>query len=382
MSTHCRRRRSNRLAPPSGDTGTPMARPVHSDARAIGELSPLAPLSPAEIWTAWRLRWKRRRLLLRALRKRGQLRPLADRTAAIRPADILGLATVRNEALRLPYFLDHHRRLGVGHFLIVDNGSDDGTVEMLRGQPDVSLWSTGDSYKLSRFGMDWLTWLQIRHAHGHWCLTLDADEILIYPYWETRDLRALTERLDAEGRESFGAVMLDMYPEGRLSDREYRAGEDPFATLAWFDGGNLIVQVQPRMRNLWIQGGVRARLFFRAGPRRGPTLNKVPLVRWNRRFAYVNSTHAALPRRLNRVYDETGGEALSGVLLHTKFLPVAPGKAAEEKQRAEHFANSAQYDAYYDSLVADPVLHCAASTRLTGWRQLEAMGLMSRGGWI
>lgn len=332
--------------------------------------------------TALRLRWKRRRLLFRAFRKRRQLQAVCDRTGQIRPGDILAAMTVRNEAGRLPHFLDHHRRLGVGHFLAVDNGSTDGTADFLRAQPDVSLWSTPDSYKRSRFGMDWLTWLMIRHAHGHWCLTLDADEIFVYPYWESRDLRALTSRLEDDGRESMGAIMLDLYPRSELSQGGFVPGGDPLACLQWFDGGNLSVQVQPRMRNLWIQGGVRSRLFFARAPRRGPTLNKVPLVRWNRRFAYVNSTHAILPRRLNRVYDETGGEILSGTLLHTKFLPDAGQKATEEKHRGQHFANSLQYDAYYDRLSADPVLWSAASARLTGWRQLEAMGLMSRGGWI
>ena len=66
-----------------------------------------------------------------------------DRTAAIRPGDILAFVTVRNEAQRLPYFLEHHRRLGVDHFLIVDNDSDDGSRDWLAGQPDVSLWDTG-----------------------------------------------------------------------------------------------------------------------------------------------------------------------------------------------------------------------------------------------
>ena len=37
---------------------------------------------------------------------------------------------------------------------------------------------------------------------------------------------------------------------------------------------------------------------------------------------------------------------------------------------------------YYDGLISDPVLHCTASRRFTGWRQLESMGLMSRGGWM
>ncbi|SHL51908.1 Glycosyl transferase family 2 [Roseovarius litoreus] len=331
---------------------------------------------------AYRLRWKRRRLLFRAWRKRHQLRVVADRTASIAPDAILGAVTVRNEMVRLPHFLEHHRKLGVGHFLMVDNASDDGTTEFLAQQPDVSLWTTTHSYKLSRFGMDWLTWLQIRHAHGHWCLTLDADEIFIYPYHDTRPLRALTDWLDANDRQSFGALMLDMYPKGRLQDHPYRPGDDPFTELCWFDAGNYMIQKKPDLQNLWIQGGPRARMFFADRPRRAPTMGKMPLVKWNRRYAYVSSTHSLLPRRLNRVYGEDGDERLSGILLHTKFLNVVVEKSAEEKTRREHFANSDLYEAYYDSLIANPDLWCEGSTRFTSWRQLEALGLMSRGEWV
>lgn len=335
-----------------------------------------------DAWTAYRLRWKRRRLLFRALRKRHQLVSVVDRTGAIGRHDILCLSTVRNEMARLPHFLAHHRRLGVSQFLFVDNGSDDGTLDYLAAQPDVSLWSTAASYRLSRFGVDWLTWLQIRYAHGHWCLTLDADEVLIYPYWESRDLRALTGWLDQIGQPMLPAMMLDLYPRGRLSEQPRDPAGDPFAHLCWFDRGNYGIRLQEPLGNLWIQGGVRARVFFAADPRRAPTLNKVPLVRWNRRYAYVNSTHQILPRRLNRTYAEDGGEAPSGVLLHTKFMDVIVAKSAEERTRGEHFANSALYDAYYASLIEDPDLWCPQSTRLPGWRGLEAMGLMSRAGWL
>ena len=342
----------------------------------------LATLGLATLSNAWRLRWKRRRLLWRALRKRRQLQPLADRTKAITKGDILAAVTVRNEIQRLPHFLAHYRRLGVRHFLIVDNGSNDGTTEFLLQQADVSLWSSAQSYRRSRFGLDWLTWLLMRHGHGHWCLTLDADELLIYPYWQSRDLRALTDWLQSQGRDCFGAMMLDLYPKGRLLAQNPDASNNPLAALQWFDAGNLTMQRQPRMGNLWIQGGPRSRLFFGTEPRRGPTLTKVPLVRWNRRYAYVNSTHAILPPRLNRIYDTRGGELTSGLLLHTKFLPLAVDKAREEKQRGEHFANSSLYDDYYDRLSQSPDLWSPASTRLGSWRQLEALGLISRGGWI
>jgi glycosyltransferase involved in cell wall biosynthesis len=348
---------------------------------SIGEMR--APgLSITEAWRAYKLRWKRLRLLMRAFRKRSQVTAICDRTGAIKPGAILAFVTVRNEGVRLPYFLDHHRKLGVDHFVIVDNDSSDGSREVLAAQSDVSLWVTGHGYKQSRFGLDWLTWLQRRFGHGHWCLTLDADELLVYPYWESRNLRALTQELDQQGLHAFGALMLDLYPKGPLAEQHYAPGQNPVDVLPWFDGGNYVVQVQPRMRNLWIQGGARARSFFASEPRRAPTLNKVPLVFWHRSYVYVNSTHALLPRRLNAVFDETGAERISGVLLHTKFLPTIIEKSVEEQRRQQHFANSALYDTYYASLIQSPDLWCPQSQRLTGWRQLEAMGLMSRGGWI
>ena len=340
-----------------------------------------SPFSATEMWWTLRLRWRRRRLLLRALRKAHQLRPLAIRTAAIRRGDILAAVTLRNEMSRLPHFLAHHRALGVAHFLIVDNASSDGSADYLLKQPDVSLWQTPHSYKQSRFGMDWLTLLQARHAHGHWCLTLDADEVFIYPHWQTRDLQALTTWLDRCGHASFGALMLDMYPKGPLNRQDFTPGTDPLAVLQWFDAGNYSVRIQPRMHNLWVQGGPRARCFFQSEPARAPTLNKTPLVKWNRRYAWVNSTHALLPRRLNHVYDEPGHPRTTGILLHSKFLPEIVAKAAEEKARKQHFANSALYDGYYDALVAGPDLWHPDAQYFDGWQQLEALGLMSRGAW-
>ncbi len=331
---------------------------------------------------AYRLRWKRRRLLARAVQKRRELVAVVDRTGGIEAEDILCFAVVRNEAVRLPWFLEHHRRLGVAQFLMIDNGSEDGTDAFLAAQPDVSLWRTGAGYKASRFGVDWTTWLLARYGHGHWCLTLDADEALVYPFCDTRDLRALTAWLDDQGREMFGAMMLDMYPEGPVGAAAYRAGDDPFAVLQWFDAANYGMRVQQPMGNLWVQGGPRARVFFADDPQRAPTLNKVPLVKWNRRFAYVNSTHSLLPSRLNRIYDADGGEAPSGLLLHSKFLNVAVARAGEEQARGEHFFDPSLYDRYYQAVAADPDLWCAASRRYSGWRGLEAMGLMSRGGWV
>lgn len=320
--------------------------------------------------------------MLRAWRKSSQLQNVTNRTDQIGPSDILAFATLRNEMQRLPFFLHHHRTLGVKHFLIVDNGSDDGSAAYLKDQPDVSLWTTGDSYKLSRFGMDWLTWLQMRHGAGHWCLTVDADEALIYPDWETRSLPDLTGWLAARNISSFGAIMLDMYPKGRLSEQPYEPGQNPVEVLNWFDADNYRRQRKPKFQNEWIQGGARDRVFFKSRPERAPTLNKVPLVHWKRGYAYVTSTHHMLPRRLNHVFDTQVDNLPSGVLLHSKFLNTIGQKSAEEKERRQHFENSDLYADYYQSLIDDVDLWHDGSTQYEGWQQLVDCGLMSKGDWM
>lgn len=331
--------------------------------------------------TQFQLRRERQVKLMRALRKSLELTRRVDRTKDIKPGDVLAFTTLRNELIRLPYFLKYYRDLGVSQFLMVDNGSDDGSAEYLADQPDVSLWHTTGSYKRSKFGVDWLNHLQWRYGAGHWTLVVDVDEFLVYPFCDTRPLQALTEWLDVSEVTSFGAMMLDMYPKGPLNAQPYQSGQNPFEIAAWFDSGNYVMSKDHKYHNLWIQGGVRARKFFPDAPEKAPALNKTPLVKWTRKYAYTTSTHRLLPRGLNKVYDEFGGEKASGVLLHAKFLDTLMGKVSEELTRRQHFAGSREYEAYGDTLSDSPDLWCEWSTQYINWRQLEILGLMSKGHW-
>lgn len=333
------------------------------------------------VWTAYRLRLRRKRFLIRAFRKRRELRPVVNRTNKIKRGDILLFSTQRNEAIRLPYFLDYYRKMGVNHFLIVDNDSDDGSVSYLSDQPDVSLWHTRASYKRSRFGVDWLNHLQRKYGHGHWTLVVDPDEFLVYPFCDTRPLRALTDWLDASSIKSFSSMLLDMYPKGRIDQQPYRAGQNPMEIASWFDSGNYALERNWKFGNLWIQGGPRQRVFFPDAPEKAPALNKIPLVKWDKKYVYASSTHHLLPRGLNAVYDEWGGEKASGVLLHTKFLDTFNTKAQEELERKQHYAASVEYKAYAATLDENPDLWCKWSEKYINWRQLEILGLLSKGNW-
>ncbi len=294
---------------------------------------------------------------------------------------MLLFCTARNERVRLPYFLEYYRDLGVQHFLFVDNDSDDGTAAYLADQPDCSVWHTAKGYKRARFGMDWINWLLMRYGHGHWTLTVDPDEFFVYPFCDTRPIQALTDWLDASSIKSFAAMLLDMYPKGRIDAEPYIEGQNPLEIASWFDSGNYLIQKNARFGNLWIQGGPRMRVFFPEDPAKAPALNKIPLVKWDRRYAFVSSTHMLLPRGLNQVYDEWGGEKASGLLLHTKFLDTFSAKAKEELERKQHYAASVEYRAYADLMRDDPELWCKWSEKYINWRQLEILGLMSKGNW-
>ncbi len=338
------------------------------------------PLPPAQDrWFAFRMCWKRRRLRARAILKARELTCL-QRGNRPRGAVLL-FCTLRNEAERIEWFLAHYRSLGVGHFIFVDNGSTDGTREILCAQPDATVYATDASYRAARFGIDWINWLMLRHGHGQWCVVADADELLIYPPWQTRPLPALTAWLEAQGQRVLPAMMLELYPKGPLDQARYTPGTDPTACLPWFDAGNYTITHKPLLDCLLIQGGPRARCFFGEAPQRAPTLTKLPLIRWSVHDAWVNSTHSILPRTQNRFFATGPGERISGALLHTKFLPTVVEKSRIEKARAEHFGNAPVFDAYYDAVAQAPDLWCPHSTRLTGWEQLEELGLISRGGW-
>lgn len=333
------------------------------------------------ILNSYKMRLRRKRLVLRALLKRRELELVADRTDRIKPADLLCFATFRNERPRLPYFLDYYRDRGVGHFLFVDNDSEDGSREYVMGQPDCSVWTTDGSYKASRFGVDWINSLLMTYADGHWALTVDVDEFLVYPFCDTRPIPALTDWLDASSVKSFGTMILDMYPKGNLSAQPYREGQNPFEIACWFDPGNYTISRNWEFRNLWIQGGPRRRVFFADQPKKAPALNKIPLVRWQKRYAYASSTHMLLPRGLNLVFDESGGEKTSGVLMHAKFIDTFSAKTNEEIKRGQHYADGVEYKAYHDGLQEDLAFWCKWSERYINWRQLEILGLMSKGNW-
>jgi hypothetical protein len=175
---------------------------------------------------------------------------------------VLGFLAVRNERLRLPAVLDHYRRLGIDRFVAVDNGSDDGTEDLLGEMLDVRLYRATGSYGASSFGLDWLHPLLDELADNHWALTFDADELFVYPRCEQVGLHDFCSFLDRADNDSVFAIMLDMYSDKSIAATSYHVGESLLETCPYFDPGPYDVMRDTTFPTVLLFGGPRRRVFW------------------------------------------------------------------------------------------------------------------------
>jgi hypothetical protein len=92
------------------------------------------------------------------------------------------LSTMRNEIKLLPYFLRHYETFAARIF-VWDDGSDDGTREMLEAHPLVTLLPC-DMKSLDDFQFVQVLWPQYEHisrGHADWVMIADTDEIVYHP---------------------------------------------------------------------------------------------------------------------------------------------------------------------------------------------------------
>ena len=281
-------------------------------------------------------------------------------------------ACVRNETLRLPDFLAHHRRLGVSCFLIIDNASDDGATEFLAAQDDVRLYFTDAPYSESGCGITWLNEVLSDAAVGHWTLILDADELFVFPGYEQTPLPDFVSWVAQSGANAVAAPMLDMYSKGPVANVGYQLGASLLETCPWFDSTGYNRQRIASELDVIHRGGPRKRLFWDGHEKDypSPVLNKIPLVHWNSDFLLTASTHVLEGAKLAKA---------TGLLFHFKFLQDFAKNAERETRRAEHFMGARQYTAYNEVLAENTDLTAfhEDSVQFINSRQLVELNLMT-----
>ncbi|WP_169303110.1 glycosyltransferase family 2 protein [Thalassotalea mangrovi] len=327
--------------------------------------------------------WQRLRALRLAKTHFQQLQLIQDNLRQINHSNILVFATMFNEAHLLPAYLEHYRRLGVNHFIFIDNDSTDKSLDLLTGCEDVSVFQTHNSYKQANFGMHWVNALLRKYGCGHWCLVCDLDELLIFENGSYQSspttnnptpLTALTQRLDNGQQESFYTMMLDMYPR-QIDERRQPSpagAKELLASAPYFDKRGYQWRFNKKYRSQMVRGGVRQRLLYSHDPDKAPALQKIPLVKWQASYAYLSSMHTLAPRRLNLSFQAPE----TGALLHFKFAPGFAAKVSQESVRQQHYDNSSEYQCYQALNDATAMFDDGVSIRFESARQLADLGLI------
>ena len=245
---------------------------------------------------------------------------------------------VKNEELRLPDILRHHRDLGISRFLIIDNGSSDGTVQYLLNQPDVDLWHTSRPYSDARLGAAWYDAITHTYGRNRWYLIIDADELFVYPGMESIKLFELCQVLSRQGKVTLRAPMIDMYPKGNIGEKVYSQGDSLIAHSPYFDGQGYRYK-KTRNGGFVLTGGPRSRLLSTNARNFYHVLEKYPL-RFLGNDESINNVH--IHPRVDLTLRPTAA------LLHFKFLPDFKIKIDEALDSEQHWKESREYKVYND----------------------------------
>jgi hypothetical protein len=249
--------------------------------------------------------------------------------------EIRAFLVVRNEMLRLPSTLRHHRSLGVHRFFVLDNGSTDGTLDFLAGEPDVHLFSTTESYAQSRYGVSWTNELLDKFGTGHWTITIDADEQFVYPHYEEIGLPDFCRHLDDTGAEAVCCLLLDMYSDVSVDVTHHAQDAPLLGTCRYFDVAPYRLVRCNDAPYFQIHGGLRERIFRHIQTRfHAPT-------KWSPGRKFLCSTHTITPVKI---------APIMAVLLHFKFLSDFHKRVEIEVARGEHYEDAREYRAYWQMI--------------------------------
>jgi hypothetical protein len=258
----------------------------------------------------------------------------------------------------------------VDRFIFVDNASTDGTREYLLSQLDTNVFYTKASYASSGCGINWLNCLLSEFGSNHWVLTLEPDELLVYPMCESIKLSKLTKYLDASGAHAMKTFLIDMYSDKAIIDTYYQTGESFLKYCKYFDSNSYF---ELDKDNIATRGGPRFRLFWEGYQRKKPPpyLVNIPLIKWRKGLSYKAGAGTHFMSDVNM-------SAFTGVKQHFKFFSDFYGHAEAEARRKEHWDNASEYVAYWEVLSKNPRLTAMydGSISYVDSMQLVNLGLM------
>lgn len=257
---------------------------------------------------------------------------------------------IRNEKERLPFFLKYYRELGIEKFFFVDNDSTDEGIHFLLLQPDCHIFFTRQPLEMHQY---WLTYLIGKYNQGQWSIVVDVDELLVFPRGDRIGIHEFLYKVSLEGANTCNALLVDLYPIGKLCNASLPLDGDPRKLCRYFD-----------VPNQFGLSEMRRRVFNVI-----PALRKVPLIKYRDGMSFSGGFHAAQGVLTSKAQCS---------LLHYKYTSSFISKAKNIKERERYWRNGYEYRAYGDALNRDSdlCLYGKESIRLDDFQQLRSLKLI------
>ena len=129
------------------------------------------------------------------------------------------ICVVKNEADKLENFFEHYSKLGKFNFVFIDNNSTDRTVDILK-ENGVTVYLCIEKFSTNR-KLSWINKVYSTLPNGSWTILLDADELLVYDNYENININEIFNLLEKNKIDSAGAIMIDMFSNKPLGEKEY-----------------------------------------------------------------------------------------------------------------------------------------------------------------
>ncbi|MDX8341769.1 glycosyltransferase family 2 protein [Draconibacterium sp. IB214405] len=280
----------------------------------------------------------------------------------------------RNESLRLPYFLRYYLDRGVDRIFLIDNDSTDNTIEIALQFPNVHVFKITESFK--NF-WNWIEFFLNKYGKNRWCLVVDVDELLSYPFEEITPLKTLVNYLEKNKFDAIRSFLLDIYSDKPIIETNYCPNNNPLESCPYFDPTFNEGRIKLFDKKRWMYfetiiyfGGMRERVF-----------NKIARSSWNYHLSKIS-----LFKYSGNVYVTEGMHSvngaqiadITGVVFHTKYMQDFIKRVMIESQREVHFGNAMEYKIYNKACLSenDITLCFKDSVRFENSRQLIKLGIM------
>ena len=145
---------------------------------------------------------------------------------------------LKNGEFYIDAFIDHYLNMGFRHIFFLDNGSTDGTIDLIRKYSNVSVFKC--MLPIEKYQIIYKQFAAEKFISNGWCLDADIDEFFDYPFSKSMSLENFVEYLNVNGFSAVLCQMIDMFSEKPLSSLTENASKEELKTIyCYYDLSNV-----------------------------------------------------------------------------------------------------------------------------------------------